>query len=98
MADPTCKAGQPTPKTSRVVLLQDSSTVSKDASSAYIKVGLIQGLQFIPPDYISRGRPHSKASPSLATSRAEIRVSSSREVEVPLDLLVLVLVYLVEVV
>ena len=47
------------------------------------------------------------SSPSLATSRAKIRVPSTREVEVPLDLpvlvllvhlLVLVLVHLVEVV
>ena len=69
---------------------------------------MIQRLQFIPPDYISRGRPLLRSSPSLATSRVEITVSSSRDVEVPRDdrlvlallvyLLVLVLVHPVEVV
>ena len=38
-----------------------------------------------------------EASPSLTTSTTEIRVSSSREVEVPLVHLVLFLVHLVQV-
>jgi hypothetical protein len=53
------------------------STIFEVQSISLFQVSLIQGLQFTPPGYISKGRPPpSSISFSLATPRAKARVSS----------------------